>query len=96
MNPTKNPFCYEIRKFGSPPDAGAALCPYSASAQPDESGWRELSLIARSAVGVRNWPADEDGLARSEVAKPSALVQRFTDLPIDRYLSIAEGEEKWK
>jgi hypothetical protein len=28
--------------------------------------------------------------------KPSALVQRYTDLPIDRYISIAEGEEKWK
>ena len=28
--------------------------------------------------------------------KPSALVQRYTDLPIDRYISVTEGEEKWK
>jgi hypothetical protein len=28
--------------------------------------------------------------------KPSERVQRYTDLPIDRYISIAEGEEKWK
>lgn len=28
--------------------------------------------------------------------KPSTLVQRFTDLPIDRYISIVEGGEKWK
>jgi hypothetical protein len=28
--------------------------------------------------------------------KPSTLVQRYTDLPIDRYISIAEGDEKWK
>lgn len=28
--------------------------------------------------------------------KPSTLVERFTDLPIDRYISIVEGEEKWK
>ena len=28
--------------------------------------------------------------------KPSTLVQRFTKLPLDRYISIVEGEEKWK
>jgi enediyne biosynthesis protein E4 len=28
--------------------------------------------------------------------KPSTLVQRLTDLPLDRYISITEGEEKWK
>jgi hypothetical protein len=28
--------------------------------------------------------------------KPSTLVQRFADLPLDRYISIVEGEEKWK
>ena len=28
--------------------------------------------------------------------KPSTLVQRFTDLPLDRYISFVEGEEKWK
>jgi enediyne biosynthesis protein E4 len=28
--------------------------------------------------------------------RPSTLVQRFTDLPIDRYIVIAEGEQKWK
>jgi enediyne biosynthesis protein E4 len=28
--------------------------------------------------------------------KPSTLVQRFFDLPIDRYISISEGEERWK
>jgi hypothetical protein len=28
--------------------------------------------------------------------KPSTLVQRLTDLPLDRYISIVEGEEKWK
>jgi enediyne biosynthesis protein E4 len=28
--------------------------------------------------------------------KPSTLVQRFTDLPINRYVSITEGDEKWK
>jgi enediyne biosynthesis protein E4 len=28
--------------------------------------------------------------------KPSTLVQRLTDLPVDRYISVTEGEEKWK
>ena len=28
--------------------------------------------------------------------KPSTRVQRFLDLPLDRYISIVEGEEKWK
>jgi hypothetical protein len=27
---------------------------------------------------------------------PSRLVQRISDLPIDRYITIVEGEEKWK
>lgn len=28
--------------------------------------------------------------------KPSTLAQRLTDLPVDRYITIVEGEEKWK
>jgi enediyne biosynthesis protein E4 len=28
--------------------------------------------------------------------KPSTLVQRYTDLPIDRYISLVEGDGKWK
>jgi hypothetical protein len=28
--------------------------------------------------------------------QPSSLVQRFRNLPIDRYITIVEGEEKWK
>jgi hypothetical protein len=28
--------------------------------------------------------------------QPSTLVQRFTNLPSDRYITIVEGEEKWK
>ena len=28
--------------------------------------------------------------------QPSGLVERFTDLPIDRYISIVEGQGKWK
>jgi len=28
--------------------------------------------------------------------RPSAAVQRFTEVPIDRYISIVEGEPKWK
>ncbi len=31
-----------------------------------------------------NWP------------QPSGLKQRFTDLPIDRYITIVEGQDKWK
>jgi enediyne biosynthesis protein E4 len=27
---------------------------------------------------------------------PSGAVERFTDLPIDRYITIVEGEGKWK
>jgi hypothetical protein len=27
---------------------------------------------------------------------PSGLTQRFTDLPVDRYITIVEGKEKWK
>jgi hypothetical protein len=27
---------------------------------------------------------------------PSGAKQRFTDLPIDRYITIVEGEGKWK
>jgi enediyne biosynthesis protein E4 len=28
--------------------------------------------------------------------QPSSLVERFTDLPIDRYITIVEGQGKWK
>jgi hypothetical protein len=28
--------------------------------------------------------------------QPSGLVQRFTDLPINRYITIVEGDDKWK
>jgi len=28
--------------------------------------------------------------------RPSAAVERFTDLPADRYIKIVEGEGKWK
>jgi len=27
---------------------------------------------------------------------PSGLVQRFTDLPVDRYITISEGQAKWE
>jgi enediyne biosynthesis protein E4 len=27
--------------------------------------------------------------------QPSGAVQRFANLPIDRYITIREGEEKW-
>jgi hypothetical protein len=28
--------------------------------------------------------------------QPSGKVERFTDIPIDRYITITEGEPKWK
>jgi enediyne biosynthesis protein E4 len=28
--------------------------------------------------------------------EPSGLVQRFTDLPLDRYITIREGDPKWQ
>jgi hypothetical protein len=28
--------------------------------------------------------------------QPSNLVERFTDLPLDRYITIVEGQGKWK
>jgi hypothetical protein len=28
--------------------------------------------------------------------RPSTAVERFTDLPVDRYITIVEGEGKWK
>jgi enediyne biosynthesis protein E4 len=28
--------------------------------------------------------------------KPSNLVERFTDLPVDRYITIVEGQGKWR
>jgi len=27
---------------------------------------------------------------------PSGLVQRFTDLPVDRYISIHQGQARWE
>ena len=30
-----------------------------------------------------------------EVTWPSKLVERFTDLPLDRYITIIEGQGKW-
>ena len=29
-------------------------------------------------------------------SRPSTAVERFTDLPIDRYITIIEGQGKWK
>jgi len=28
--------------------------------------------------------------------QPSGSVERFTDLPLDRYITIVEGTRKWK
>jgi len=28
--------------------------------------------------------------------QPSNVLERFTDLPVDRYITIVEGEGKWK
>jgi hypothetical protein len=28
--------------------------------------------------------------------QPSNLVERFTDVPVDRYITIVEGQGKWK
>jgi enediyne biosynthesis protein E4 len=28
--------------------------------------------------------------------QPSNLVERFTELPVDRYITIVEGHGKWK
>jgi hypothetical protein len=28
--------------------------------------------------------------------QPSGLKQRFTDFPIDRYITLHEGQEKWQ
>jgi len=28
--------------------------------------------------------------------QPSGLKQRFTDLPVNRYITFVEGQEKWK
>jgi hypothetical protein len=28
--------------------------------------------------------------------RPSGVVQRFTDLPVDRYITIIEGQSKWE
>jgi len=28
--------------------------------------------------------------------RPSTLVERFTDLPVDRYVTMIEGSGKWK
>jgi hypothetical protein len=52
--------------------------------------WHDPRLVL--GIGARNkfdyfevrWP------------KPSTLVQRFTEVPLDRYITIVEGEEKWR
>jgi hypothetical protein len=31
-----------------------------------------------------------------EIKWPSGAIQRLTDLPIDRYVTVVEGQEKWK
>jgi hypothetical protein len=31
-----------------------------------------------------------------EWPQPSGATERFTDLPINRYITISEGEGKWK
>jgi enediyne biosynthesis protein E4 len=28
--------------------------------------------------------------------QPSNVIERFTDLPVDRYITIVEGQSKWK
>jgi hypothetical protein len=28
--------------------------------------------------------------------RPSKLVQRYTGVPVDRYVKLVEGEEKWR
>jgi enediyne biosynthesis protein E4 len=35
---------------------------------------------------------DDDGLARDQVARPERPHETFTDLPIDRYVTIVEGK----
>ena len=53
-------------------------------------------VLARSAHGARHRARPQDRLAGSEWPQPSGAVERFTDLPLDRYITIVEGEGKWK
>ncbi len=47
----------------------------------------------RMVLGLGNRPKID--LLEIKWPQPSGLVQRFADLPIDRYITITEGEAKW-
>ena len=56
-----------------------------------QSGWRQLFVIPRSASGA--WSGRRTKIDWLEVKwpQPSGATERFTDLPIDKYITITEG-----
>jgi hypothetical protein len=48
----------------------------------------------RVVLGIGNRPRVDSVEIRWP--RPSEMVQRLTDLPIDRYITVVEGEQKWK
>jgi hypothetical protein len=42
------------------------------------------------------WSNTEIDWLEAKMAQPSSTKQRFTDLPIDHYITNVAGREKWK
>ena len=84
----------------SNPDAIGARVTYQAGRsqpQSDESRRWKLSVFPRPPYGAGPWTRMQ-GLIGLEIhwPQPGGAVERFTDLPIDRYVTIVEGTGKWK
>src|SRR2546421_3553788 len=61
-----------------------------------DEGWRwKLFILARSTYSAWHWETNENRLAGNKMATAGA-VERFTELPIARYITIVEGQSKWR
>ena len=81
-------------------DAVGARVTYQAGdlkRQPDEGRRRELSCRRTTRDMVLGLgAANEVDWLEVKWPRPSDATERFTDLPIDRYITIVEGHAKWK
>ena len=64
--------------------------------RPDESRRWQFSLVTRSRAWCWGWASAKRGLVEVKWPQPSGAVERFTNLPVDRYITLVEGSGKWR
>jgi hypothetical protein len=76
--------------------AGCAFFDYDNDGWMDMCSWWQLSVGSRSTNSTGHRQADKVDWIEIKWPLPSGATQRFVDLPIDRRITIVEGQSEWK